>query len=70
MMDDGDDKRRASSIDSRFTEILFSWSLEDIFNENLHANQYPCSAGAQPSSSFPPIEELRHGSWDVPLHAH
>ncbi|KAK9275807.1 hypothetical protein L1049_023077 [Liquidambar formosana] len=39
MMDDGDDKRRASSIDSRFTEILFSWSLEDIFNENLHANQ-------------------------------
>ncbi|KAK9275351.1 hypothetical protein L1049_022615 [Liquidambar formosana] len=39
MMDDGDDKKRASSNDSRFTEILFSWSLEDIFDENLYANQ-------------------------------
>lgn len=32
-------KKKASPSDARFTDIVFSWALEDIFNENLYANQ-------------------------------
>ena len=32
------DKRDKASTDS-FTDIVLSWSLEDIFNENLYLNQ-------------------------------
>ena len=32
------DKRDKASTD-RFTDIVLSWPLEDIFNENLYLNQ-------------------------------
>ncbi|PQQ10232.1 hypothetical protein Pyn_38783 [Prunus yedoensis var. nudiflora] len=38
----------------RFTDIVFSWSFEDIFNENLYKNQHYFS-----SYEYPLLEETR-----------
>ncbi|XP_057496549.1 uncharacterized protein LOC130781371 isoform X2 [Actinidia eriantha] len=32
-------KKKSVPLDSGFTDLMFSWSLEDIFNEDLYKNQ-------------------------------
>ncbi|KAB2623949.1 hypothetical protein D8674_015609 [Pyrus ussuriensis x Pyrus communis] len=47
----------------RFTDTVFSWSLEDIFDENLYKNQIPKSFQSVQhyfgSYLFPLLEETR-----------
>lgn len=38
-MEGGDSANRARAHTDRFTETVFSWSLEDFFNEKLYLNQ-------------------------------
>ncbi|KAJ7942731.1 UvrD-like Helicase, ATP-binding domain, P-loop containing nucleoside triphosphate hydrolase [Quillaja saponaria] len=52
---------RAIANDSGFTDIIFSWSLEDIFNENLYKDQVENIA-----QSFESIHHYR-GSFVYPL---
>ncbi|RVX11689.1 hypothetical protein CK203_015912 [Vitis vinifera] len=39
MEKEGSNKKRAIPNDSRLIELLFSWSLEDISNNDLYRNQ-------------------------------
>ncbi|CBI27489.3 unnamed protein product, partial [Vitis vinifera] len=66
MEKEGSNKKRAIAKDSRLIELLFSWSLEDISNNDLYRNQVeriPETFGTAGhyfgSYIFPLLEEIR-----------
>ncbi|XP_060669556.1 uncharacterized protein LOC132800264 isoform X1 [Ziziphus jujuba] len=74
MEEEVSDKRKKANRDP-FTDIVFSWSVEDIFNENLYQNQveripesFKSVQHYLGSYAYPLLEETRaelHSSMDI-----